>query len=364
MAMEGLSCSERRWSDIASSLPVRNVQALAAACAEELTAETLGRYVRSDIKSDEVVISEQSGEVPVIDLGRLCNPDSVEEEADRLKFACEEWGFFQLINHGMPEEIITNIRSDIQNFFQLPLEVKNTYAKLPEEIQGYGQSFVVSESQTLDWSDMFVVLSQPPQARDMRYWPTQPHTFRKSIEDYSSELMKIAQSVVTFIAKTLNIDPELMGDKCVSQFLRMNYYPPCMSMPEKVLGFSPHSDGTFLTLLLEVNSVEGLQLRRKNSWIPVKPNPKALLVNVGDFLEIMSNGKYKSIEHRVTINANQERLTVSAFHVPSLDGIVSPVVGITEDKALYKTMGVEEYAKLYMSNKLDGKRALDHAKLF
>ena len=77
----------------------------------------------------------------------------------------------------------------------------------------------------------------------------------------------------------------------------------------------------------------------------------------------MSNGKYKSIEHRVTINTNQERLTFSAFHVPSLDGVVSRVTDIAEERPLYKAVGVEEYSKLYMSNKLDGKRALDHAKL-
>jgi isopenicillin N synthase-like dioxygenase len=200
---------------------------------------------------------------------------------------------------------------------------------------------------------MFVIIAHPSQAQDMR----------KSIEDYSSELMKTAHSIVTAIAKTLNIDLELMVDKYVCQYLRMNYYPPCMTMAKKVLGFSPHSDGSFLTFLLEVNSVQGLQIKRHNAWIPVKPNPNALLVNVGDFLEIMSNGKYKSIEHRVTINTNQERLTLSAFHVPSLDGVVSPVPGIAEERPLYKTVGVEEYSKLYMSNKLDGKRALDHAKL-
>ncbi|XP_062186658.1 2-oxoglutarate-dependent dioxygenase 11-like [Phragmites australis] len=355
MEMEEPSGGESRWSRLAPSLPVRNVQALAA-CAEELTAATLERYIRLDIHNDEV-LDEQSGEVPVIDLARLLHPDSVEEEAARLRLACEDWGFFQLVNHGIQEDIITNIRSDIQKFFHLPLEMKNAYSQRPGDIQGYGQSFVVSESQTLDWADMFAILAQPPQARDMRYWPTQPHTFRKYIEDYSSELMKVAHFVVTFIAKTLNVDLELMRDKYVSQVFRMNYYPPCMSMPEKVLGFSPHSDASFLTLLLEVNSVAGLQIKRHNKWIPVKPNPKALLVNVGDFLEIMSNGKYKSIEHRVTINPNQERLTISAFHIPSLDGIISPVTGSTEEMILYKTVAVEEYAKLYMSNKLDGKRA-------
>ena len=80
-------------------------------------------------------------------------------------------------------------------------------------------------------------------------------------------------------------------------------------------------------------------------------------------MQIISNGKYKSIEHRVTINTNQEWLTLSAFHVPSLDGVVSPVTDTAEGRPLYKAVGVEEYSKLYMSNKLDGKRALDHAKL-
>lgn len=98
--------------------------------------------------------------------------------------------------------------------------------------------------------------------------------------------MKVSQSIVTWIAKTLNIDPKLMEDKYVSQFFRMNYYPPCRTMAEKVLGFSPHSDGSFITLLLEVNSVEGLQIKKHNTWIPVKPNPQALIVNVGDYLEV------------------------------------------------------------------------------
>jgi isopenicillin N synthase-like dioxygenase len=84
----------------------------------------------------------------------------------------------------------------------------------------------------------------------------------------------------------LNIKPELIRDKYGVQVLRMNYYPPCMSMPEKVLGFSPHSDGSFFTILTEVNSVQGLQIRRHGAWIPVKPHPKALLVNVGDLLEV------------------------------------------------------------------------------
>jgi isopenicillin N synthase-like dioxygenase len=99
-------------------------------------------------------------------------------------------------------------------------------------------------------------------------------------------LKKLAHSIASIFVKLLNIEPELMSDKYAVQVLMMNYYPPCMSMPEKVLGFSPHSDGSFFTILTEVNSVNGLQIRRHGAWIPVKPNSKALLVNVGDLLEV------------------------------------------------------------------------------
>uniref|UniRef100_A0A0D9W2V6 Uncharacterized protein n=1 Tax=Leersia perrieri TaxID=77586 RepID=A0A0D9W2V6_9ORYZ len=300
---------ESRWTKMGSKIAVRNVQALAAS-ADQQTAETLERYIRPDIDRDAVLV-EHSGEVPVIDLGKLLDGVTGEAEAAVLKFACEEWGFFQLANHGIPEEVIVNIKRDLHKFFELPLHVKNAYAQSPGDVQGYGQAFVMSDDQKLDWADLLGIFSQPPQGRDMRYWPTEPETFRSSIEDYSSELMKVAHQVVASIAATLDVDTEIMGDKYSVQFLRMNYYPPCMPMPEK----------------------------------------------------IMTNGKYKSIEHRVTINAHKERLSISAFHIPKYDGIISPMKAAIDEKLLYKTTRVGEYARLYMSNKLEAKRALDHAKI-
>ncbi|XP_037481108.1 2-oxoglutarate-dependent dioxygenase 11-like [Triticum urartu] len=355
------SAGESSWSKVGTSLPVTSVQALVAS-AGELTVDKIGRYIQPDIDA-HAVLPELSDEVPVIDLSKLLSAESAEAEAAKLRFACAEWGFFQVVNHGIPDEVITGIKQDIQNFFQLPLEVKNEYAQRLGDLQGYGQVFVVSDDQKLEWGDRFALFIQPPQARDMSYWPSQPHTFRNCIEQYSSEVMKFTHSLAILIAKTLEVDPKLVADKLASQFLRMNYYPPCTSTPEKVLGLSPHSDGSFLTILLEVNSVQGLQIRRHGAWIPVKPHCDALLVNVGDLLEIMTNGKYKSIEHRVTINAHKERLSISAFQIPNYDGIISPILETAEEKILYKTMKVGEYLRLYFSNKLEGKSALDYAKL-
>jgi len=68
--------------------------------------------------------------------------------------------------------------------------------------------------------------------------------------------------------------------------MRMNYYPPC-PQPDKVIGLTPHSDSTGLTILLQLNQVEGLLIRKNGLWVPVNPFPNAFIVNVGDILEVI-----------------------------------------------------------------------------
>ncbi|KAM0865216.1 hypothetical protein ACQ4PT_043434 [Festuca glaucescens] len=168
---------ESRWSQVGSSLPVRNVQALAASGPDELTADAIERYIQPDIDA-HAVLAYHSNQVPVIDLGKLLNAETMEAEAAKLRFACEEWGFFQVVNHRVPDEVIANIKHNIHKFFELPLYVKNAYAQRPGDLQGYGQAFILSDDQKLDWADMFGIFTQPSQARDMSYWPSQPGTFR------------------------------------------------------------------------------------------------------------------------------------------------------------------------------------------
>ena len=90
------------------------------------------------------------------------------------------------------------------------------------------------------------------------------------------------------MAKALNMEEremeELFGEG--RQSMRMNYYPACPE-PEKVIGLTAHSDGTGLTMLLQVNKVDGLQVRKDAMWIPIKPLPNAFIVNIGDILEVI-----------------------------------------------------------------------------
>ncbi|KAF0888582.1 hypothetical protein E2562_016051 [Oryza meyeriana var. granulata] len=164
------------------------------------------------------------------------------------------------------------------------------------------------------------------------------------------------------IARNLGVDLDKIKDTYVSQALRMTYYPSCPVAHDKVLGISPHSDISVLTLVWELNLVDGLQIRRQDAWVPIKPHPKALVVNVGDFLEILTNGKYQSIEHRVTVNPHKERMSISAFHLPKIDTSVGPLPDIVrEEEKKYKTLRVDQAAKVVFSSKLDGKKTKEYA---
>ena len=85
----------------------------------------------------------------------------------------------QLTNHGVPDEVSENLMNDIAEFFRQPLEAKKAYSRLPNSIEGYGQAFVVSDNQKLDWCDRFFLHVRPVESRE-RFWPTNPASFRLS----------------------------------------------------------------------------------------------------------------------------------------------------------------------------------------
>lgn len=111
---------------------------------------------------------------------------------------------------------------------------------------------------------------------------------RETLEKYSDEVKSITKILLASMARALEIKPEemeyLFSDD-LGQKLRMNYYPPCPE-PDQVIGLTPHSDATGLTILLQVNEVEGLQIKKNGSWVSVKPLPNAFVVNIGDILEV------------------------------------------------------------------------------
>ncbi|MCD7460157.1 hypothetical protein HAX54_042966 [Datura stramonium] len=122
------------------------------------------------------------------------------------------------------------------------------------------------------------------------------------------------------------------------QSIRMNYYPPC-PVPEKTIGFSPHSDADALTVLFQLNETDGLQVRKDSIWVPVKPLPNALIVNIGDIL-------------------------VTTFYSSNLYSRLGPAHSLIGPKnpPIFRRVPVEKYFKDFFARKLDGKSYIDFVK--
>ncbi|XWS12438.1 hypothetical protein CRYUN_Cryun37aG0088800 [Craigia yunnanensis] len=269
---------------LGSSIPVPSVQDVA----KEAIGTVPLRYQRPDQDPPFTSINTCSPpelQVPVIDMLRFFSGDFMDVELEKLHHACKAWGFFQLINHGMSSSLVDKVKKGIKGLFNLAIEEKKKLWQRPGDLEGFGQAFVVSKDQKLDWGDMFFMTALPTHLRKPHLFPNLPLPFRDDIEAYSAELRNVASKILAFQAKALGMEAEDMRIfEGGWHALRMNYYPPCLQ-PELAIGLSPHSDVVGITILLQINEMEGLQIRKDGAWVPIKPLPDAFVVNIGDIME-------------------------------------------------------------------------------
>ncbi|KAM7526369.1 hypothetical protein LguiA_016271 [Lonicera macranthoides] len=326
------------------------------------------KYLRSEEEraKDIVDISlKYSSQIPVLDLSLLSNGDKLELE--KLDKACEEWGFFQVINHGITEEVLQSIHNGAAEFFKLPVEEKRKYPYDPTTLQGYGIHYTVSSDQVLDWSDSIMFRVCPSHLRKPELWPATPPSFKEAVEIYSAEVKKVAKKLFGSLSFVMGMEKEeglLELQKELQISMRVNYYPTCSS-PDKVLGLSPHSDPSSITILMQNNDTIGLQIRHDGGWVPVKPVPNSLIINVGDALEILSNGKYKSIEHRAVTSETSTRISFGTFVSPDNEVEIEPIkeiLNMQQKPATYKKIKYGDYLTTIMGKKMHGKAHVEDYK--
>ncbi|GLT50582.1 hypothetical protein SLA2020_241240 [Shorea laevis] len=306
--------------------------------------------------------------LPTIDMNRFASMEEFHLELHKLHSACQHWGFFQLVNHGVSTELLEKLKHEMEGFFKLPLEEKMKYKIRTGEVEGYGsvaRPGIIPEGK-LDWADRFYMTTNPVHRRKPYLFPELPSSLRSTLDTYMLELQNLGMELFGLIAKALKIEVKEMKEifEDGMQSVRLTLYPPC-PQPELVIGFTPHSDATGITILNQVNGVDGLQIKRDGIWYPVIFLPDALVVNVGDILEILSNGIYHSIEHRAAVNSEKERMSIAFFINPKFEVEVGPLPSLInqQNPPLYKRMGMEEYVKGFFSRKLDGKTYLNHMRV-
>ncbi|KAL2931135.1 putative 2-oxoglutarate/Fe(II)-dependent dioxygenase [Bienertia sinuspersici] len=167
------------------------------------------------------------------------------------------------------------------------------------------------------------------------------------MEAYIAEVKKLAQTLLNKMAKALGIDEIEMAK---------------LFEPNKVIGLTSHSDADALTILFQLNDIQGLQIRKDGNWIPVTPLKNALVVNIGDIIE---QWNISSIEHRSTVNSTKERLSVATFYFPSSDSELRPANSIIGplNPPIFRTESMEQYLKKFFARELYGKSCLEDMKL-
>ncbi|XP_047318753.1 feruloyl CoA ortho-hydroxylase F6H1-3-like [Impatiens glandulifera] len=303
--------------------------------------------------------------IPIIDMSNL--DDDRPDVADLICDAAERWGFFQVINHGVPIKVLEDVKNAAYRFFELPAEEKKKHSKdnSPTNNVRFGTSFMPDAEKALEWKDYLSLFYVSQEEADSD-WPS---ACKNEVMEFVKSSDGLIKNLLKTLAKRLNvkeIDEEkeklFMGSKRIN----MNYYPKCPN-PELTIGVGRHSDVSTLTVLLQ-DQVGGLYVRKLDSsdgWIHVPPINGAIVINIGDALQIMSNGRYRSVEHRVAANGTENRISVPIFVNPRPNDVIGPLSEVIEngEVAIYKQVLYSDYVKHFFRKAHDGKGTVEYAKI-
>ena len=267
--------------------------------------------------------------IPVIDIGRLQDRRTLEA----LDTACRDWGFFQVVNHGIAQSTVDRLMSESRAFFALPDAEKQAISRTAQNPWGFFDRELTKN--TRDWKQIYDY--GPGSGEEMQpQWPAMRPGFRDSVLTYYAACEALAFRLLIALAGNLGVTANRLLVGFVPQhssFLRLNYYPRCpaperpegMATPKRGhLGINHHTDAGAITLLLQ-DSQPGLEVYRDGHWHLVEPRADAIVVNVGDIVQVWSNDRYKAALHRVIANADHERFSVPFFFSPAYGTDYAPL---------------------------------------
>ncbi|CAN1311993.1 1-aminocyclopropane-1-carboxylate oxidase homolog 1 [Linum perenne] len=253
---------------------------------------------------------------PIIDLSMVHDPIKRKETVKRKKTveeirdASESWGFFQIVNHGVPEKIQEEMMARTQEFFEQDVEEKKKYMgdDMTKKVV-YSSNFDLYKSVCASWKDIIIYNLTPDPVQPEEF----PECFRESVPEYAAEMMKLGELLFELLSESLGLDKNHLKDiDCMEGFgLGCHYCPPC-PQPELTVGAVPHADISFLNIIQQ-DQIGGLQVLRRGSWIDVPFVPGAMVVNNGDMFQLISNDRVKSTLHRVISKKTGPRISIPSF---------------------------------------------------
>ena len=296
--------------------------------------------------------------LPLIDLARFRDPAVDREQfLAELRRAAHDVGFFYVVGHGVPAEITTGILDTARQFFALSeeqrLEIENVHSP---QFRGYTRVGTEHTGGAADWREQ-VDIGPEREAVEMKpgdpdwvrligpnQWPSALPGFRDAVLAWQDEALRVSREVLRALAAALGQDDgyfDAWFDDESTLHLKVIHYPP-RPAPQDTQGVGAHKDYGYLALLQQ-DDVGGLQVQAADGgWIDARPVPDAFVFNIGEMLEIATQGYLVATRHRVVSpQAGVDRYSIPFFLGPRLDAVVEPLtlppglaaeaVGISDD---------------------------------
>ncbi|XP_015887932.2 1-aminocyclopropane-1-carboxylate oxidase homolog 1-like [Ziziphus jujuba] len=307
--------------------------------------------------------------IPVIDLEGMDGCGSLRDEmAKKVGEASEKWGFFQVVNHGISTNTLDAMLEGICKFHEQDDEVKKKfYTRDGSKTLVYNSNFNLYQASAANWRDSIycTMAPNPPNPQDL------PQVCRDILIEYSDRVMKLGISLLELLSEALGLKQNHLREMgCVEgHYLVGHYYPACPE-PDLTTGIEKHTDKSFMTLLLQDQS-GGLQILHENQWVNVTPTPGAIIVNIGDMIQLITNNKFKSVYHKVVAKNKGPRISCASFFRPNFQNennllkVFGPIKELIteENPPVYKETTLKDYLSYVLSKGFFGNSGLDHFKL-
>ncbi|GMH28009.1 hypothetical protein Nepgr_029852 [Nepenthes gracilis] len=306
--------------------------------------------------------------VPTIDL-------SMERSVirERIVMACEDYGIFNVVNHGVSMDVVQRLERQGLEFFAKPPWEKQRAG--PPRPFGYGCKNIGFNGDMGELEYLLLHTNPPSVTETSKSMSDDPASFSSAANDYIRAVTDLACELVDLVAEGLwlqekSILNRLIGGADSDSVLRLNYYPPPPGdwepssseyYPRERIGFGEHSDPQILTILRS-NDIGGLQicLPDDERWVDVPPDPTGFYVMVGDVLQVLTNGRFVSVRHRAMANSVKPRLSTVYFAGPPLDAWIYPLPEMVSLKnpSLYVPFTWSDYKNAMHASRLGDRRLM------